>query len=99
MTGNSLVYLSTSCIGSNDIVYAVRELSQITNNIELSRGGNFSRNLLTELINLKNEYGINFLLHSYFPPLREHFFLTFLKIVEKHENLSKIASNMQTHLK
>lgn len=76
-------YLSTSSVKTKNIIEAVEQLSAVTKNIELSGGSLYSKNLLEGLLSLKRERGINFLIHSYFPPPKEQFVLNFADTSEK----------------
>lgn len=73
-----MVYLSSSCFQSDDICNAVEKASCITKNVELSGGTTYRENSLVELEKLKETY--NFLVHSYFPPPKEHFILNFTDV-------------------
>lgn len=79
----NLLYLSTSCINKGTIIEAVEELSRITPNIELSGGSEYDPDLLDRLNKTKREKNINFLIHSYFPPPKDHFILNFADKDEK----------------
>lgn len=45
------------------------------NNIELSGGVNYEENVINILIKLKEKYGLNYIIHNYFPPPKEDFIL------------------------
>ena len=63
-----MIYISSSCIRATKIEDAVKTLvDEGFTNIELSGGTHYDENALTKLIQLKNKYNINFLLHNYFP--------------------------------
>lgn len=79
----NLLYLSTSCIKNRTIIETVEELSRITPNIELSGGSEYDPDLLDKLLKTKRERNINFLIHSYFPPPKDHFILNFADEDEK----------------
>ena len=69
-----MIYISTSCVKKRKIGEAVFEL--IKNgfmNIELSGGTNYYDGWLDELLELKNKYNVNYLVHNYFPPPKEGF--------------------------
>ncbi len=82
-TDSTTLYISTSSIQTTDSIEAIQQLSSITKNIELSGGCFHTDNLLERLIKIKQQEGINFLIHSYFPPPREHFILNFANTGEK----------------
>lgn len=71
------IYISTSFIQTDSIIEAVRQLSSITKNIELTGGCLYEKNLLDSLITLKQKEEINFLIHNYFPPPQSHSILNF----------------------
>lgn len=77
-----MVFLSSSCVKSNNVLEAIETLSPITKNIELSGGSNSQKGLLEALLALKNQ-GYHFLVHGYFPPPKEHFLLNFADESEK----------------
>jgi len=69
-----MIYISSSCIKKQRIGEAVLEL--IKNdfyNIELSGGTYYYDGWLDELLELKNKYNVNYLIHNYFPPPKEAF--------------------------
>lgn len=71
------IFLSSSCIKSKNIIDAVERLSNITKNIELSGGSSYDNGLLENLKKIKQQRGLKFLIHGYFPPPKEHFILNF----------------------
>lgn len=71
------VFASSSCFRASNILDAVRALSTITPYIELSGGTSHQDGLLNELVLLKKAHGLTFIVHSYFPPPKEHFTLNF----------------------
>lgn len=75
-TGRQL-YISSSSVSTDDVLEAVAALYPITKCIELSGGCRHDPNLLERLIAFKQGHPVNFLLHSYFPPPRDHFVLNF----------------------
>lgn len=82
VNGNNL-FLSSQCIKRGNIIEAVEALSEISPNIELSGGSQYDTNLLDRLIEIKENKNINFLIHGYFPPPKEHFILNFANTGEK----------------
>lgn len=78
-----LIFASTLCIKSENILDSVEQLSGITRNIELSGGSRYNKNLLRELVQIKHQHGLNFLIHGYFPPSKENFILNFADTGEK----------------
>lgn len=77
MVNDNNLFLSSQCIKRGNIIEAVKELSEISPNIELSGGGQYNTNLLDRLIEIKENKNINFLIHGYFPPPQENFILNF----------------------
>lgn len=59
------------------MIGAIDALSGITGNIELSGGMEYSPQMFDDLALIKNRNSVNFLLHGYFPPPKEHFLLNF----------------------
>ena len=71
-----MIYVSTSCIKSKKIVDSVLKLAQNGfKNIELSGGTKYYDGFENDLLNLKKEFNLNYLIHNYFPPPLEHFVL------------------------
>ena len=71
-----MIYVSTSCIKNNSIKDSVLQL--VNNgylNIELSGGTNFYENYLQDLLFLKKKFNLNYSVHNYFPPPKNHFVL------------------------
>ena len=71
------LFLSTSCVRTANVIDDVNRLSEITRDIELSGGSRYDPCLLEKLKDVKDEKKINFLMHSYFPPPKNHFVLNF----------------------
>lgn len=71
-----MIYVSTSCVKSKKIIDSVQKLAQCGfKNIELSGGTEYYDGFENDLINLKKEFDLNYLIHNYFPPPLEHFVL------------------------
>ena len=71
-----MIYISSGCVRANRIGDAVRFLvDRGFKNIELSGGTDFYVDYVNDLQKLKNNYGLSFSLHNYFPPPRKHFVL------------------------
>lgn len=67
-------YVSSSCSKKNKIGNAIHELAEFGfKNIELTGGTIFYDDIESDLIRLKKEYGLNYLIHNYFPPPKEDF--------------------------
>jgi sugar phosphate isomerase/epimerase len=69
------LFLSTSCIMTENIVEDIMKISEITGNIELSGGSQQEPYLLGNLKKLKEKKDISFLIHNYFPPPKNNFVL------------------------
>lgn len=72
-----MVYISTSCVKAANVVDAVKALSHFTGHIELSGGSQYQDNLLQDLVTIKTQQNIDFLVHSYFPPPKTPILLNF----------------------
>ena len=71
-----MIYISSSCIKSKLIKNSVFKLATYGfKNIELSGGTDFYNNYINDLIELKNQFGLTYLIHNYFPPPKDHFVL------------------------
>lgn len=57
-------------------------------NIELSGGTSFYEGYLDDLLKLKDEHGLNYNVHNYFPPQREDFVLNLIDSDERNAKLS-----------
>lgn len=68
-----MVFVSSSCLKADNIMDSVAALSQITKNIELSGGTAYFDGELTFNLKKLQSDGVNFLVHGYFPPPKEHF--------------------------
>lgn len=67
-----MVYISSSACTKDKIKDVVLEFVRLgIFNIELSGGTRFYSRIEDDLLNLKKEFGINFLIHNYFPPFQE----------------------------
>ena len=84
-----MIYISTSCVKSSRIDESVTKLvdSGFTN-IELSGGTENYIGFENDLIKLKKEHNINYLLHNYFPPPNQHFVLNLASLNDKIYNES-----------
>ncbi len=98
-----MIYVSSACSKKTDIRESVLELAHAGfKNIELSGGTDYSDTLETDLLELKNSLGLNFLLHNYFPPPQSHFVLnlaaadkeTRLKSLEHIRNALKLSEKL-----
>ena len=66
---NKMIFISSSCINAENIKDSVNYLiDNGFNNIELSGGTKYYSELENNLISIKKNKDVNFLLHNYFPP-------------------------------
>jgi len=71
-----MIYVSSSCVKHEKIVDSVRELARSGFiNIELSGGTKYYEGYEEDLLELKEKYNLNYLMHNYFPPPEEDFIL------------------------
>ena len=69
-----MIYISSSCVQENQICKSIERLVSLGfRNIELSGGTNYYPSLENDLLKLKNEFNLKYLLHNYFPPPQDHF--------------------------
>lgn len=62
-------FVSSSCVKHNKIIDAIKELNAFGfNAIELSGGTKPYSEMLLDLKNVKQEFGVDLMLHNYFPP-------------------------------
>lgn len=68
-----MIYISSSACAKDKVKDAVLEFVKLgILNIELSGGTRFYGRIEEDLLNLKKRFGVNFLIHNYFPPLAEY---------------------------
>ena len=80
-----MFYISSSCLSYKRISESVLTLVNAgIKNIELSGGTEYYKGLEDDLLDLKERYGINFLIHNYFPPPEEEFVIN-LAVSEENE--------------
>ena len=80
-----MIYVSSSCIKSKKIKDSVEILANAGfKNIELSGGTDYYDELLDDLLLLKKMYNLQYTVHNYFPPPKEHFMI----------NLSSLDDNL-----
>ena len=71
-----MIFISTSCVKAHTIKEAILLLyKEGFTNLELSGGTNYYPTIADDLIELKEKYNLNFILHNYFPPPQEAFVL------------------------
>jgi sugar phosphate isomerase/epimerase len=71
-----MIYISSACSKQKRIGPAIQELAdQGHQNIELTGGTRYYDGYESDLLELKEKYGLNFLVHNYFPPPKDPFIL------------------------
>ena len=71
-----MIYVSSSCSKQKKIGNAIRELAEHGFcNIELSGGTKYYEGYEDDILEMKEKYDLNFLVHNYFPPPKEPFVL------------------------
>lgn len=71
-----MIYISSSCVKAKKIATSVEVLAKEGFlNIELSGGTDYYGGFENDLLDLKNQYKLNYFLHNYFPAPKEHFVL------------------------
>lgn len=73
-----MIYISTSCVRNKTIPESVEELALAGfKNLELSGGTAYydHKTIISDLLDLKKKYNLNYLLHNYFPPPKKDFVL------------------------
>lgn len=70
-----MLYLSSSWIKSDNYCDGLRRVASISENIELSGGLKYQTRLFEDINDIRNELGLNLLVHGYFPTARNENFL------------------------
>ena len=71
-----MIYVSSACSSKKNIREAIEELAQLgIKNIELTGGTIYYQDYEKDILRLKEEYNLNYLVHNYFPPPQESFVL------------------------
>jgi sugar phosphate isomerase/epimerase len=71
-----LIFISSSCVKCSSIRDSIKVLaSSGIQQIELSGGTNFYTNLISDVLDLAEQYELSYQLHNYFPPPKKHFVL------------------------
>ncbi len=84
-----MIYISSACVKNKKISDSVVELVENGfHNIELSGGTELYENIETDLLDLQQKYGLNYLCHNYFPPPTEHFVLNLASLNDEIYNKS-----------
>ena len=75
------IYVSSACSSRRTIIAAVEELVHFGfRNIELTGGTIFYRDYEGDLLRLQEKYGLNYLVHNYFPPSQQEFVLNLASV-------------------
>lgn len=86
-----MIYVSSSCIKSNKIEDSIKKLAhEGFLNIELSGGTLYQENTLDILLNLKEEFKLNYLCHNYFPAPKIPFVLNLASL---NDSISELSLN------
>lgn len=92
-----MIYISSSCIRRTRISESIRVLGEAGfRNIELSGGTKYYENIEQDLLNLKQEYNLEYQCHNYFPPPKEPFVINLASTEPTIYHRSKI--NIQDSL-
>lgn len=84
-----MLYISTSCVNQKSISNCLDLLIQAgISNIELSGGMSFQDDIKGMLAKYKIKNKINFIVHNYFPPPRDHFVLNIASSNKETRELS-----------
>ena len=71
-----MIYVSSSCFRKKQISEVLDvALKYDFKNIELSGGCHYTESCIEDLLDYKEKYAFNFLVHNYFPPPEKHFIL------------------------
>jgi sugar phosphate isomerase/epimerase len=71
-----MIYISSSCVKHNKIKDSIQDLvDNGFKNIEFSGGTEYYDGFEDDLLELKEQYNLNYVCHNYFPPPNEHFVL------------------------
>ncbi len=99
------IYISTACIKSSSIKESVLKLvSAGFKNIELSGGTKFYPDYKDDLLKMKKEYGLNYLVHNYFPPPKIPFVINlasqnkeiFQKSIDQCKSAIKLSKELES---
>ena len=94
-----MIYTTSLCSARERIADAVEELARLGfKNIELTGRTKFYEGLEADLVRLKEEYRLNYIIHNYFPPQPESFVVNLASrmpgVEEKTMNLIKQACRL-----
>jgi sugar phosphate isomerase/epimerase len=79
-----MLFITSYCSTSQSIAVAVEELARHGfTNIELTGGTRYKEYRESDLHELRNKYGLKFLIHNFFPPQGKNFVLNLASVDEK----------------
>jgi len=82
-----MIYISSSCTKHKKISQSIEFIAnQGFKNIELSGGTNYYNDIIDDLKKLKVRYKLNYLVHNYFPPPKNHFVLNLASLDDEIYN-------------
>ena len=84
-----MIYISTSCFKGETIKEVIEVIVGYGfKNIELSGGTRYYNSLESDLIELKEKYHLNYIIHNYFPPPKSDFVLNLSSLNDKIYQMS-----------
>ena len=84
-----MIYISTSCVKRAKISQSIAYLAKMGyQNIELSGGTNYYESYVNDLLELKKNYDLSYLVHNYFPPPKKHFVLNMASLNDDIYNMT-----------
>ena len=84
-----MIYISSSCVKANKIYESVKILAENGfTNIELSGGTILYDDLESDLLQLQDQFNLNYLCHNYFPPPEHAFVLNLASLDDEIYSLS-----------
>ena len=93
-----MIYVSSACVRARRISESIRQLAdQGFRNIELSGGTEAYDGLAADLVHLRDDYGLRYLCHNYFPPPKDHFVLNLASTDEsvRQRTIAHVLSAVQ----
>lgn len=105
--GLNNLYVSSLSSTKDKVYDSVLELVKLGfGNIELTGGTRYYEEIENDLVSLRQEYGIHYLIHNYFPPPKEDFVLNLAsattdirdKTVELVVNATRLSEKLESNL-
>lgn len=102
-----MIYISSSCLKVDKIKDSIILLAKNGfRNIELSGGTNYYDSFESDLISLKKQYKLNYIIHNYFPPSKKHFVLNlaslnkdiYLKSLEHYKKAIELSKKLESKI-